>query len=43
MTWCAGLNANDSLIDSFKSLITQLYEGKFETGEAFAAAMDALY
>ncbi len=43
MTWCAGLNANDSLIDSFKGLIVELYEGKYETGEAFCAALDALY
>ncbi len=43
MTWCAGLNANSDLITSFQGLIVQLYEGKFETGEAFCAAMDALY
>ncbi len=43
MTWCAGLNANSDLITNFKSMITDLYSGKYETGEAFCAALDALY
>ena len=38
-----GLNDNADLKASFKDLIIQLYEGKFATGEDFAAAMDALY
>ncbi len=43
MTWCAGLNANSDLIKSFQSIIVELYEGKYASGEAFCAAMDALY
>ncbi len=43
MTWCASLNANDALKTDVKNLCTQLYEGKFATGEEFCAAMDALY
>ncbi len=43
MTWCAGLNANSDLITNFKSMITDLYSGKYESGEAFCAALDALY
>ncbi len=43
MTWCAGLNANADLINSFKTIIVELYEGKYETGEDFCAALDALY
>ncbi len=43
MTWCNGLNANSDLITNFKSMITDLYAGKYESGEAFCAALDALY
>ncbi len=43
MTWCAGLNANADLSGSIKTLIVELYEGKYETGEDFCAALDALY
>ncbi len=43
MTWCAGLNANSDLITNFKSMITDLYSGKYESGEDFCAALDALY
>ena len=43
MTWCAGINANSDLINSFKSEFVKLYEGKYESGEAFCAALDALY
>ncbi len=43
MTWCAGLNANADLINSCKTIIVELYEGKYETGEDFCAALDALY
>ncbi len=43
MTWCNGLNANTDLITNFKSMIVDLYAGKYETGEAFCAALDALY
>lgn len=43
LSWNMGLNDNSDLKASFKDLIIQLYEGKFATGEDFAAAMDALY
>ena len=43
MTWCAGINANSQLLTSFKSLFVEIYEGKYESGEAFCAALDALY
>ncbi len=43
MTWCAGLNANADLYPSFAAAIVELYEGKYETGEDFCAALDALY
>ena len=43
LSWNMGLNDNADLKASFKDLIIQLYEGKFATGEDFAAAMDALY
>ncbi len=43
MSWCAGLNANADLYPSFAAAIVELYEGKYETGEDFCAALDALY
>lgn len=43
LSWNMGLNDNSDLKAAFKEVIVQLYEGKFATGEDFAAAMDALY
>ena len=43
MSWCASLQANSDLKDSIKTLCINLYDGKFATGEEFAAAMQALY
>lgn len=43
MSWCGALYANSSLKDSIKTLCVEIYEGKYDSGEAFAAAMDALY
>lgn len=43
MSWCAALFENTALKDSIKNLCVQIYEGKFESGEAFCAALDALY
>lgn len=43
LSWNMGLNDNSDLKAAFKDVIIQLYEGKFATGEDFAAAMDALY
>ncbi len=43
LSWTAGLNTNSDLKNSIKSLITQLYEGKFATGADFCKAVDALY
>ena len=41
--WTMGINANTDLTAMLKEVIIQLYEGRFATGEQFAAAMDALY
>lgn len=38
-----GLNANTDLTSMIKEVIIQLYEGRYATGEQFAAALDALY
>ena len=38
-----GLNENADLKANFKDIIIGLFEGKYATGEDFAAAMDALY
>ncbi len=43
LTWNAGLNDNADLKTSLKDVIIGLYEGRYATGEEFAAAMDALY
>ena len=43
MTWNMGLNDNADLKTSLKDVIIGLYEGRYATGEEFAAAMDALY
>ena len=41
--WTMGLNANTDLTAMIKEVVIQLYEGRYATGEAFAAALDALY
>ncbi len=43
LSWNMGLGENSDLGAAFGDVIRNLYEGKFETGEEFAAAMDALY
>lgn len=43
MTWCAATNANSDLVDSFKAMFNEIYEGKYASGEEFCAALDALY
>ena len=43
LSWTMGINANGDLRTVLKNVIIQLFEGRFATGEEFAAAMDALY
>ena len=43
LVWNMGLNDNADLKTSMKDIMIGLYEGKYATGEEFAAAMDALY
>lgn len=43
MSWCGATNANSELQQSFKDAFLGIYEGKYESGEAFCAALDALY
>lgn len=43
LDWNMGLNNNADLKPAFKDTIIRLYEGQFQTGAEFAAAMDALY
>ena len=43
LSWTMGINANGDLRTMLKDVIIQLFEGRFATGEDFAAAMDALY
>lgn len=43
LSWNMGLNENADLKANFKVIITELYDGKYATGEDFCAAMDALY
>lgn len=43
LSWNMGLNDNSDLKAAIKDVIIQLFEGKFATGEEFAAAVDALY
>lgn len=43
VTWTMGLNANTVLKNDIKNIVIELYSGKFETGEEFAAALDELY
>ena len=42
MTWCGSLNTHPAWGD-MKTMFTELFEGKYETGADFCAAMDALY
>ena len=43
LTWSMGLSDNADLSTSIKDVLIGLYEGKYATGEDFAAALDALY
>ena len=43
LSWTMGINANGDLRTMLKGVIIQLFEGRYATGEDFAAAMDALY
>ena len=43
LSWTMGLNANGDLRTMIKDVVIQLFEGRFATGEEFAAALDALY
>ena len=43
LSWTMGINANGDLRTMLKDVIIQLFEGRYATGENFAAAMDALY
>lgn len=43
LSWNMGLNENADLKANFKDTIIGLYEGKYKTGEEFAAAMDAIH
>ena len=43
LTWNMGLNQNADLQSTISEVVVQLFEGKFATGEEFAAALDALY
>ena len=43
LSWTMGINANGDLRTMLKDVIIQLFEGRYATGEDFAAAMDALY
>lgn len=43
LTWNMGFTANSDLGPSLTDVVVQLFEGKFETGTAFAEALDALY
>ena len=42
MTWCAELNTHPAW-QTMKDMFVELFEGKYETGADFCAAMDALY
>ena len=42
MTWCGSLNTHPAWGD-MKTMFTELFEGKYESGADFCAAMDALY
>lgn len=43
LTWNMGYNENADLKANFKDISIKLFEGKYKTGEEYAAAMDALY
>ncbi len=43
LTWSMGLSDNADLSTSIKDVVIGLYEGRYATGEDFAAALDALY
>ena len=43
LSWTMGLNANGDLRTMIKDVVIQLFEGRFASGEEFAAALDALY
>lgn len=43
LDWNMGLNDNDALKTAYKDTITNLWEGKYASGEEFAAAMDAVH
>lgn len=43
LAWNMGMNDNDDLRTAIGDVVIQLYEGKFETGEDFTKALDALY
>ena len=43
LKWGMGLGDNSAVATSLKTLITQLYEGKFKTGLEFCQAVDKLY
>lgn len=43
LTWNMGVTANSDLGPSITEQVVKLFEGSFETGADFAAALDALY
>lgn len=43
LTWNMGLNENADLMSQIQENVVKLYEGGFDTGADFAAALDALY
>lgn len=43
MSWCGATNANADLQQSFKDMFNEIYEGKYNSGADFCAALDALY
>lgn len=43
LSWNMGLNENSDLMASIAEVVVKLYEGSYDKGEDFAAALDALY
>lgn len=43
LTWNMGFTANDDASTSLKEVVVELFEGKYETGQEFAEALDAIY
>lgn len=43
LSWNMGLNANADLMSQIQEIVVKLYEGSYDTGADFAAALDALY